>query len=132
VNDPVLNKIQAIALKTREWAINTRTDDFSEHLAGMCAIASAELFKRLKAEGFKPKICFTEEHTFILVDGLVVDVTATQFGSRYKPVSILPFEEAVEDGVWGMEIEYSTRSLKSAAEFQAEVGWPKYQRITIR
>ena len=104
----------------------------------MCAIASADVFRRLKAAGFKPEIWFKPDHAFVHVNGYIVDVTATQFSSRYDDVIVIPLEQAMEDALWSDGdpdedfVEFRAKTLQAAVRFQEDTGWPKYQRITAR
>jgi hypothetical protein len=133
----ILKTIMQQASLSREWAENARPD-VSETLCGMCAIASADVFRRLKVAGFKPEIWFKPDHSFVHVKGYIVDVTATQFDSRYDKVIVIPIEQAMLDSLWsdgiGDEdcIEFRAKTLRAAAVFQEESDWPEHQRITAR
>jgi len=72
----------------------------------MCAIAAFELFDRLMAD---PKLrgraivfAKSEFHAFVMVDGLVVDVTATQFVNTdsVEGVWIVDLSDEPDPGVW--------------------------------
>jgi hypothetical protein len=93
--------VRAIAVSTRRWAEAKRVDlNFHcEHLGGMCAIVSAELWRRL-ANRFGTG-CATlamatdrdghEGHVFVLFGknkDTIIDLTATQFGRNYGPVEV--------------------------------------------
>lgn len=78
----------------------------SQSLKGMCAIAAFELFNRMKAD---PKLrdraivfAKSEFHAFVTVDGLVVDVTATQFVNTdpVEGVWIVDLSDEPDPGVW--------------------------------
>jgi|2_EtaG_2_1085320.scaffolds.fasta_scaffold03003_7 hypothetical protein len=91
-----LTKIHALAIETRQWAEKFRKqhkDQFKRNLSGMCAVASAYLFKKLKDEGFYPKIGYARKdmtgHVFVICNDLVIDVTASQYGKRKVTVSSL-------------------------------------------
>lgn len=60
--------------------------DFSQNLTGACALASAELYRRLRKERIAAVICANDGHCWIevsLLEGTyAVDVTASQFGFR--------------------------------------------------
>jgi hypothetical protein len=50
-------------------------------LCGLCARASALLFEMLKNAGYNPRIAVSlrANHFFVLLNGHVIDITATQF-----------------------------------------------------
>ena len=60
--------------------------DFSKNLAGACALASVELFMRLRKLQMPVLICANHGHCWVEVtigeNVFAVDVTATQFGFR--------------------------------------------------
>jgi hypothetical protein len=82
-----------------EYERIAETEDFPEDLCGLCARASAELFDRLKQAGHPVSLGFVDDrgnysntdvtrggvHVFLIYNGThVIDVTATQFGTRRK------------------------------------------------
>lgn len=123
------DKVLAIATDVRYWA-EARADRID--LSGMCAIASAELHKRLTAEGIPCEIhlWYWEEdesaHVYCVVDDHVVDVTATQFGPfRNTPVMIMHHRIAEE------HVFYQTREIfrdaVSLRRMQKRTRWPAMQ-----
>ncbi len=95
-----LHNVEAIALDVRYWA-EGRAPDEQYDLNGWCAIASAQLFRQLKARGIEAEIhawtCnqSSDAHVYIVVADHVVDVTATQFARfRNKPVVVMHYREA--------------------------------------
>lgn len=81
----LVSHLFALAKEVRVWTegLARATGRDTQSLKGLCAIAAFELFDRLKAD---PKLrdrtivfAKSEFHAFVTVDGLVVDVTATQF-----------------------------------------------------
>jgi hypothetical protein len=126
-------RVTAIALGTRSWAESRayRTNYNPEDLEGWCAIASAELHKRLKAEEIPAEIHmwvsgFGECHCFCVVEDHVVDVTATQFKAfKLKTVVIMHKKEAE-----AFEYYTTTNVFTSAAQlrrFQKREHWPSNQ-----
>jgi hypothetical protein len=104
----LVSQLFAHAKKVRAWAedIARNTGRDAQTLKGMCAIAAFELFSRLKAD---PKLrgrtivfAKSEFHAFVLVDGLVVDVTATQFINTdpVEGVWIADLSDEPDPGVW--------------------------------
>jgi len=82
-------KVVDIAYAVRDWAEdssrkNLKVDETHEvSLRGWCAVASGELWRRLKRAGIDSVIHMWVEdvsaHVFVVVDDMVVDVTASQF-----------------------------------------------------
>ena len=92
----------AIARSVRQWAedLAKTTEEYPDSLGGLCAIASAELFNRLKGAGFdNTLIAYTDKHVYVVLDGYVIDVTATQFGN-YPKVFIETVSYARDCGIW--------------------------------
>lgn len=78
--------VTGIALATRIWVEErAQRANYNAHdLCGWCAIASAELHKRLEEQGIAAEIHMWQNetrwaHCFVVVDEHVVDITATQF-----------------------------------------------------
>jgi hypothetical protein len=126
--DPVF-RVKRIADNTRKWAEKYRLKHrmgFSETLAGMCGLASYELFKRLERAGLQPTYCLTNNHAYIKCQGRIVDITATQFHNGHEPVTIKPTR-----GNQGSYCYWrSPRHLKTALGIQRALkrnGWPDWQ-----
>jgi hypothetical protein len=82
-----LPTIHAIRLWAEEYA---SVNGFPDDLCGMCAIASAKLWRSLAGGGIYGVIAHSRiEHFFMVLDDYVIDITATQFGV-VNPVTILP------------------------------------------
>ena len=133
MNKQLHGRVAAIALGTRIW-VQERADRKNYHpedLEGWCAIASAELHKRLTAEGIAADIHmwvseWHECHCFCVVDDYVVDVTATQFKPfRTQELVIMHHKEAE-----AYEMYQSTNVFTDASElrrFQKRDRWPSDQ-----
>jgi hypothetical protein len=55
---------------------------YPPHLSGACGIASVMLHDELTGAGMTPLIVAGDGHYFVVCEGWLVDVTATQFGHR--------------------------------------------------
>lgn len=75
-------RILEAANETRAWAEKRPIFSNDKTLAGLCAISTVHLFRRLSDIGIKSEIHFGDCHVFLVVDGIVVDVTATQFADE--------------------------------------------------
>lgn len=104
----LVSHLFVLAKEVRVWAedLARATGRDSQSLKGMCAITAFELFNRLKAD---PKLrdrtivfAKSEFHAFVTVDGLVVDVTATQFVNTdpVEGVWIANLSDEPDPGVW--------------------------------
>lgn len=145
-----LASIKKIAQQTRAWAHRHRHKvDVEEDLCGMCAIAAGELHKRLKVAGFSAVIALRntedEGHAFVICEGHIVDVTATQFGwittrgnnrnwerqRRLKPVEIVPLlPKKDRPYFWQETAQYD--STKKLLARQKKSGWPTQQLAWLK
>lgn len=129
----IFDAIRVIATDVREWvqARADRTDYGADSLCGWCAIASAELSKRLISAGIDCTICLSRVasrgyHCFVMIDDYVLDVTATQFREyEREPVVFLHSKEAEVNDYHIPVNEFST--AKALRVYQSKVHWPSYQ-----
>ena len=133
MNKQLHGRVAAIALGTRIW-VQERADRKNynpEDLEGWCAIAAAELHKRLTADGIAVDIHmwvseWGECHCFCVVDDYVVDITATQFRQfQGQELVIMHYKEAE-----AYEMYQSTNVFATAADlrrFQKKARWPSEQ-----
>jgi hypothetical protein len=84
------NKLLSYARKARRWAERLEEkeceeyDCFPRDLGGYCVIASIYLYKLLRDAGLNPRVIFNEDHAFVVCQGYLIDVTATQFNFCFK------------------------------------------------
>ena len=125
-------KVRAAALAVRAWALGK--DRADRDLCGWCAICTAELFKRLKAEGIPSDIILHESnacsHVFLNVGGWVVDPTATQFGHRGDD-GVLILHEKESEVYDFLEPAAVFDSVEDLVKYQRRVGWPKSQTAKL-
>jgi hypothetical protein len=119
--------------RTREWAEQyAKRYYFASDLCGLCARASAKLFRML-TEAEVGDIVLVEtttelrgSHCFVLYqDRYILDVTATQFG--YED-DIMIIDTWKLDGVpyhWVIENKFD--NVKGLRKFQKTTGWPDSQ-----
>lgn len=127
-------KIKKIAEGVREWAVEkaVAASYNPDNLCGWCAIASAELFTRLAAAGIDAEIHINNNHTFVIADDNVVDVTATQFEAfDDTPVVIMHTKEVDEDIHWYYTGTKIFRSVEKLHAYQVSTKWPKHQRVLL-
>ena len=118
------DEIKDIAKKVHRWALRHRekfTGWKSSDLNGMCAIASWELFKRLKNVGYKPIVCANGGHFFIKLNKYLIDITSKQFDE--KAITIMPISKANK---WWWEIEERITNERGLRKVQRD--WDNSQK----
>ncbi len=118
------------AIDTRHWAERyqkTSPGRYWEGCGGLCAIASAKLFKKLEFLGIDAKIVINNHHCFLLVDEHILDVTATQFTYNNARVTIIPNNKA-QPYYWQQKEVFN--SLEELLNYQNKADWPKHQQPT--
>jgi hypothetical protein len=104
---------------------------FDADLCGMCALAAAELHDMLSAVGFKPQIAVSvqefESHCFILCDGYIVDVTATQFYPTKDQRIVVVDQYKQHSLIHYNNITHTFDSVVELKEYQRKAGWSDTQ-----
>lgn len=100
-------------------------------LAGYCARASALLSIALMREGIKYTISGGRGHFFIMWEGNIVDVTATQFGTQF-PKTMIRNKESIRTiaGRYDERFWKPTENFCSCEElwaWQNKLKWPDEQ-----
>ncbi len=129
------SQLVKIATEVREWAEdwNKLHDMFSYDLCGMCAIAAAELHRALVLNGYEPLIIVSEDngacHCFVVCDGYLLDVTATQFGEFYnEPVVVLPYNKSTKSQLYHYgNPTYILENSHQLKVYQRTEDWPTSQ-----
>lgn len=98
----VYDQILAEAKEVRELCeklVRLGKVQYSSELSGMCAVASYQLFCRLKKLGLKPKLAQARNHAFVICEDYLVDITATQFHwiGEFNPIEIRPYKDIQEN-----------------------------------
>jgi len=133
MNRELRHRVQAIALGVRKWAEDQDANStwLTHDLGGWCAIASAELHRRLALVNIPAEIHISStglmSHVYVVVEDHVVDVTATQFGQNFrdKKVFISHLKEAEVLAYW--QSEDIIADSKELRLHQERTGWPKSQ-----
>lgn len=126
-----LLKMYRIALRTREWAEKlAKRKDLAEDLCGLCAIASGHLHRELRNEGYRSVLATHDNHCFVLLNGYVVDVTASQFeGYERKRVVLQPLrklrQKHATDAWWApkWDIVHTSTTRRGMRKYQVDQGW---------
>jgi|2_EtaG_2_1085320.scaffolds.fasta_scaffold01809_12 hypothetical protein len=119
------DEVRRIAKSVHRWALRHRRKFsglfINSDLAGMCAIASWELFKRLKAAGYNPLVCLNSYHAFVQLGRYIIDVTSKQFGKRAIEIRHIRNRDIP---FWAIE---KTADSKKSMKI-AQKNWKKYQK----
>lgn len=94
-------------------------------LTARCAACSHKLFKRLKELGYKPQIIVNYWHCFVLCQGYLLDITASQFDTYDVDVTVIKYAERKHHYFWKMD-----RVAKNSLELEKILKkdrWPKDQ-----
>lgn len=129
-----IDLIRSTAETVRYWAEGRAVGtEGEEDLSGWCAIASAELWRRLSQRGFAVEIhawiCPQDKesaHVFLVVDDHVVDITATQFSKmRNIPIYIAHVKEAECWDHYNTQLVFKTP--EDLIKYQKKVRWDAAQ-----
>jgi hypothetical protein len=135
--NPSRKQLTPIAKQVRLWAeelikrYGRDTGWWTEDMCGLCGIASAELWSRLKEVGIGADLCVwigvVGGHVFVETGDYVLDVTATQFGSSNPKVVIYRKRLARAHPYWNaVRRFYSVQQLHA---WQKREKWPIEQQV---
>jgi hypothetical protein len=128
--------IKEIAIQARAWAESYQLKNskhFPECLSSLCAIASSYLSHQLTQNNIENSIAFCDTdrvaHFFVICQDKVIDITATQFSSKLKPVEIRDLDtiNLKDTNFW--EATYVFNSPIEILEYQKQTNWFKEQRV---
>lgn len=123
----LLLKLKETARSARRWAMRHRQKfNCDDDLAGMCAIASGYLHRLFNKVGIESFLCVNHEHCFVVADGYIVDITASQYG--FRPVTIVSTDK-VDQEFWFIEKRF--KSVDSLLDYQIDAGWPFEQLVLV-
>lgn len=132
-----LSTVRKIAHRVRRWAekIAQKYPDYfgEEDLSCLCGVASGKLLWTLKQAGIKAQIAVSECHAFVLWNGYVVDITATQIPYGREKVEIFKesmIDEMNDHDLWWYDIKRKFNSITAFINFQREVDWSIEQRYS--
>lgn len=124
--------LESMAKQVRGWV---EDEDLKRQyprpgLNGFCAIASAELSRRLMHEGIPHEIHMSSSedgsHVYVVIDDVVYDVTATQF-PQYKDTKVLIKHTREAEVNWFHQVEEIFRNAEELRNYQIRARWPKDQ-----
>lgn len=128
-----ISRVKQIAHNTRR-AMEKMADEqgYCSDLACMCAIASAELWRRLERAKIPARLVFCTEngsggHIIVESGGYYIDITATQFSNQHQKVEIVPKNEFSRKGYWYWKTVKLFRTDTSLYQWQKRTDWPKDQ-----
>ncbi len=122
--------IEGVVRSQRVFERGRKIDYQDPDLCGYCAIASGKLHQLLERSGFRPALGVAyrnaEAHVYVLVDDMIVDVTATQFREfRNQPVVIMHEREAQH--LWYYCANKVVNTVEQLVKLQKKDGWPSEQ-----
>lgn len=129
-----IEAIRTIARRVRKWAEKKieEHDGFGADLDCFCAIGARELFRALcKEKHFENvSICMNNDgisdHCFVMCDGYIVDITATQFSGN-AAVVVKPRENVNLERHPYWNITEECKSVRTFNKRLKETGWPEEQ-----
>jgi len=126
--------LQKLGTLVHRWACRRRKringGSFGKDLCGMCAIASAELFRRLEGLRISDLCILVHDtgkygHCFVGADRYAVDLTAAQFRKPgIAAVDVRPHDKAATV-LRAWQPTHKVRSVQQLIELQTELGWPR-------
>lgn len=129
-------KVKVIAQRVRTWAEKMAPQfGFDKDLCGMCALASTKLHHELKKQGIESHLQYADGHVYLKVGERIVDVTATQFGTRKKVFAAHNPEHAFraltgmsepdrDYGANPWKVKRRFKNWRSMRTHQVKEGWP--------
>lgn len=127
-------RVSQIANNVRNWTEKNREKLECPHydLCGLCAVASAELFRRLKKydPSMNVVLALAEDlsfgHVYVIYDDrIIIDVTATQFADEYLRVEI---RKVSMFNPWYWKHIKTFDSDEDLHYYQVGHGWSTYQQ----
>lgn len=124
-------------VQARRWVegyVRRSRYTYKAHLAGLCAISSAQLYQELLYAGFDAQVVIAEKrldrdrysvHAFVLCERTVLDVTATQFGKAAHEA--LPLAQASREWFWRPARTF--RDVQKLRQWQLRERFPAEQVI---
>ena len=119
-------------IRTHSERIAEKKRWFGLSLDGFCAHGAVLLYQALSGLGLRPQLAVSEDddscgHCFVLCEGHIVDVTATQFGK--SEVEILAYSQDPQDELfpWFWRARQLFDSPQELAAFLEDEGWPAEQ-----
>lgn len=106
----------------RAW-LERIADDFGfpSNLSGLCGVSAGKVHLRMKKLGYKSRIICNKWHCFNLVNGQLVDCTASQF--NLPDIYIGPFP----DSRWFYSIEKVFKTARELFNWQRRQDWCESQ-----
>jgi len=91
----LISNVQKIILKNIYSYDSDLKDEYFPNMGGFCLNASYLIFKTLKNNNYNPSIVINEEHSFVLCDGYLIDISAYQFNSKlenYPKINLMTYD----------------------------------------
>lgn len=129
--------VSSLIKEARQWCEDYAVDSpFSADLSCMCAIASSYLSNRFHQYGINHQIAIYDTpdfgHCFIIYDGHIIDITATQFDSstkKFKPIEIVKLNTVDLEKFPFWEPTHLFCNAEQLLTFQLESGWSQEHTV---
>ena len=127
-------EMRRVARNVRRWAEQyAKENKHPGDLTGMCAIASGEMWRRLKVLKANPVFCIAiynppRAHCFIECSGYLIDVTSTQY---YGPKVMVRRKELARSQADHWVATWKGRTVSGFHTQQVEERWPSEQTVLI-
>ena len=115
---------RAMAIARRVRKKLERDFPMNPTLKRLCVVASTTLHRWLRRHGFKPTLAGNSNHVFVILDGMIIDITATQF-DKPTPVTTWPVKRRWKHLYWTITFEEPT--VHQMMRWSEAVGWPEQQ-----
>jgi hypothetical protein len=112
--------------------IMCKGSSFNDSLTGFCANMSYLVFHYLYHLHYEPLLVVNDNHCFVLLDGFIIDLTASQFSTPDLVYSDVEFvncnnrNKIKSSSFW--DIQFSTYSDLDFFSFLEKKSWPLEQR----
>lgn len=126
--DHIRSIAQAVRFEVQAKA--ERSEYNPNDLSGWCAIASAQLWRELRANNIDAKLCMAQSwhgcHVFVIVDDHIVDITASQF-LEYRITEVLIEHHKMMEHNWFHSMNLTFDKDLDLRAYQLANRWPSSQ-----
>jgi hypothetical protein len=123
-NVPSRKKMELVSSIAQD--IRSKAEKLYDDCSELCGFASYEIFCAMQKAGLQPIFASNRQHAFIMWEGYIVDVTATQFSRRKYPKIIIKKRSSIKKIPDFWEIETLCKSRSGMTK--SFKGWPEEQR----
>ena len=108
--------------KCRRWTERIAAEyGFRSDLGGLCGVGACRVFKALKYLDYSPVLVASSDHIFVVAEGNIIDITATQF--NLPEIHIEPFPSSL----WFYLESNRFKTITELCQQQERDGWDAAQ-----